>query len=142
MEKRFRVLRIIGTIWKILAWIALIVGILSSIGILLTSIFGGGIMGQLGREYVDAPWASWAFGLAGGLVAFAVSLIGTIIYFLALYAVGELIYLLLAIEENTRQAAQWNPARPAPAAYAVAPSAYPPPPAPASQAPPPPTAQH
>ena len=144
MEKKFRVLRIIGTIWKILAWIALVVGILSSLGILLTSIFGGGILGQFGQQYGDAPWASWVFGLAGGLVAFAVSLIGTIIYFLALYAVGELVYLLLAIEENTRLAAQWIQARSVPAAYAVAPPAYsppPPPPAPAPQAPPPPTVE-
>jgi len=140
MEKKFRVLRIIGTIWKILAWIALIVGILSAIGILLTSILGGGIMREFGRQYGDAPWASWAFGLAGGLVAFAVSLIGTIIYFLALYAVGELVYLLLAIEENTRLAAQWIQARPDPAAYPVTLPAYPPPPAAAPPIAPPPTA--
>lgn len=141
MEKKFRVLRIIGTIWKILAWIALIIGILSAIGILLTSILGGGIMREFGRQYGDAPWASWAFGLAGGLVAFAVSLIGTIIYFLALYAVGELVYLLLSIEENTRLAGQWIQAHSAPAAYAVAPPSYPPPPSPAPQAPPPPTVE-
>jgi hypothetical protein len=64
IEKKFRVLRIIGTIWKIMAWIALIVGVLSAIGILLTSILGGGIMQEFGRQYGDAPWTSWAFGLA------------------------------------------------------------------------------
>ena len=42
MEKKFRVLRIIGTLWKVLAWIALIGGILSSLGILLTGILGSG----------------------------------------------------------------------------------------------------
>ncbi|MBE9471159.1 MAG: hypothetical protein IMY75_03490, partial [Chloroflexi bacterium] len=51
MEKKFKVLRIIGTIWKILAWIVLIVGVLSSIGVLLMSIFGGGMLSQLGQEY-------------------------------------------------------------------------------------------
>jgi len=54
---------------------------------------------------------------------FIVSLIMTILYFLALYAVGELIYLLLAIEENTRLAAQWIQARSAPVAYS--PPSYP-----------------
>ncbi len=126
IEKKFRVLRIIGTIWKILAWIALIVGILSAIGILLTSVLGGGIMREFGRQYGDAPWASWAFGLAGGLVAFAISLIGTIVYFLALYAVGELVYLLLSIEENTRLTGQWIQAHSAPSSYPPPPSPTPP----------------
>ncbi len=134
MEKKFKVLRIIGTIWKILAWIVLIVGVLSSIGVLLMSIFGGGMLSQLGQEYGELVWASWAFGLAGGIVGFIVSLIATIINFLLLYAVGELIYLLLAIEENTRQA-QWVQAHPAPQAYPAAPPTYPPPPPPPPPAP-------
>ena len=132
MEKKFKVLRIIGMIWKILAWIALFVGVLSSIGVLLVSIFGGGMLSQLGQEYGEMVWASWAFGLAGGVVGFIVSLIATIINFLLLYAVGELIYQLLAIEENTRQA-QRVQEHPAPQAYPAAPPTYPPPPPPAPQ---------
>nr|HID12701.1 hypothetical protein [Anaerolineae bacterium] len=130
MDKKFTVLRIIGTIWKILAWIALIVGILSSIGILLTSVLGGEMLRQFGQRPGLMPWTPWAFGLAGGVVMFIVSLVATVIYFLMLYAVGELIYLLLAIEENTRLAAQWIQARPAPAAHPAAPSVYSPPPPP------------
>lgn len=124
MEKKFTVLRLIGTIWKILAWVALVLGLLSSIGILLASVLGGGIMGQLGQQYGGAAGPAWASGLLGGIVLFIGSLILTILYFLALYAVGELIYLLLAIEENTRLAAQWIQARSAPAAYPAAPPAY------------------
>lgn len=134
MEKRFRVLRIIGTIWKVLAWVALIVGVLASIGILLTSILGGGMMEQFGLEYGQTPGASLAFSLVGGVIGFVVLLVITILYFLLLYAVGELIYLLLAIEENTRLAAQWIQARSAAPVYPAAPPAYsppPPPPAPA-----------
>jgi len=133
MEKKFKVLRFIGTIWKILAWIVLIVGILSSIGVLLMSILGGGLLSQLGQEYGQMPDASWFFGTVGGVVAFIVSLIVTIIYFLMLYAVGELIYLLLAIEENTRLASPWMQAPPAPPAYPAAPPAYSPPPPPVPQ---------
>lgn len=121
MEKKFRVLRFIGTVWKILAWIMLIIGILSSAGVLLASIFGGGVLGQLGQEYGEMPGFSWVFGLAGGIVAFIVSLVVTIIYFLLIYAVGELIYLLLAIEENTRLAAQWIQARSVPPVYPTPP---------------------
>jgi len=126
--KKFKALRFIGTVWKVLAWITLIIGVLSSVGMLLASIFGGGVLSQFGQQYGEMPWVSWVFGLAGGIVAFGVSLIFTIIYFLLLYAVGEFIYLLLAIEENTRLAAQWIQARSAPVAYPAVPPAYSPPP--------------
>lgn len=102
MEKRFRVLHIIGTLWKVLAWIALIAGVLSAIGILLAGILGSGglILQQFGQE---PTMMTGAVGLVSGIAGFIVAMIGTIIYFLLLYAVGELVYLLLAIEENTRQ---------------------------------------
>ena len=127
MEKKFKVLRIIGTIWKILAWIVFIIGVLSATGILLTSIFGGGMLSRFGQEYGEMPWAAWAFSVAGGIVAFIVSLIATIVNFLLLYAAGEFIYLLLAIEENARLAAQWMQARSAPLAYSPPSPTMPPP---------------
>jgi hypothetical protein len=128
MEKKFTVLRIIGTLWKIMAWIALVIGVLTSIGVLMFGIFSGSMM----RDYVQVPTrASWATGVAGGVVGFVGTLIGTIIYFLMMYAVGELIYLGLAIEENTRQASQhiqWM-------AQEVPAPVYAPPPAPAGAPP-------
>jgi len=103
VEKKFTVLRIIGTLWKIIAWISLVVGVIGSVGVLLTGILGGSIMQQV----VPVPeGASWVYGVAGGITGFVATLIATIAYFLLMYAVGELIYLLLAIEENTRQASQ------------------------------------
>lgn len=102
METKFRVLRIIGTLWKVLAWITLIGGILLAIGVLLTGILGGG--GAMLRQFGQEPSAMPGFvGVASGIAGFIVAVILSIIYFLMLYAVGELIYLLLAIEENTRQ---------------------------------------
>jgi hypothetical protein len=101
MEKKFRVLRIIGTLWKILAWIVLVGGIISSLGILVLSIFGGGVMQQLGQQ---AGQGAFLFNAVGGIIGFVVGLISSAFYFLILYAAGEMIYLLLAIEENTRGA--------------------------------------
>jgi hypothetical protein len=105
MEKKFRVLHIIGTLWKVLAWVALIVGVLSSLGILLVGILGSGgfVLRYLGQDPGVMPGAMSA---VGGIVGFVAGLIGTVVYFLILYAVGELIYLLLAVEENTRRMAQ------------------------------------
>lgn len=105
MERKFRVLHIIGTLWKVFAWITLIGGILLAIGILLAGILGGG--GIILREFGPEPsMTPGAVGVVGGVAGFIITVIATIIYFLILYAVGELIDLLLAIEENTRQAVQ------------------------------------
>lgn len=106
MDKKFRILRIIGTLWKILAWIVLIGGILGSIGVLLTGLLGGGLSSQFGQQG-QSPLGPFVFSAAGAIVGFIGGLIVTAIYFLVLYAVGDLIYLLLAIEENTRLTSQW-----------------------------------
>lgn len=102
METKFRVLRMVGTLWKVLAWITLIVGILSSLGVLLVGILGSGglVWRYLGQDPAMMPAA---MGIVTGIAGFILGLIAAIVYFLILYAIGEMIYLLLAIEENTRQ---------------------------------------
>jgi hypothetical protein len=137
MEKKFRVLRVIGTVWKIVAWIVLILGILGAFGMLLTSILGGGFMSQMMRQYGQQGgiWTT-AGGIVGGIVGFVIMLIVAVLYFLMLYAIGDLIYLFLDVEENTRLTSQWV-SRLAPQAYTPAPPVYSPPP-PAYPTPPPP----
>ena len=46
-------------------------------------------------------------GLVGGIMGGLGILLGTVFYFVLLYAVGELIHLGLAIEENTREIAYY-----------------------------------
>lgn len=106
MNKKFSVLRIIGTLWKILAWIALVGGILLSVGVLLVGVLGSGrfLMQYLGQDVRAIPGA---MGLVSSIVAFLIMLVISVIYFLVLYAVGDLIFLLLAIEENTRRTSEW-----------------------------------
>ena len=139
MEKKFKILHILGAIWKILAWIALVVGLLSSVGLLLMSIFGG----EMVRQFIppeQMPWSPRLFGVAGGIVTFVTSLILTIIHFLMLYAAGEFVFLLLAIEENTRLMAHAVRPRPAPQVPPIARPSRPtplPPPPPVPQPPPP-----
>lgn len=105
MERKFRVLSIIGTLWKVFAWISLIGGILLSIGVLLMGILGTG--GMIWRQFGQEPGVMpGVMGVVSGIAGFIISVIISIIYFLMLYAAGELIDLLLALEENTRQTAQ------------------------------------
>jgi hypothetical protein len=95
-----------GTLWKVLAWITLVLGVVSSLGILLVGILGSG--GFVLRYFNQDPAVMpAAMGVVSGIVGFIGGLVATIIYSFILYAIGELIFLLLAIEENTRLTADW-----------------------------------
>jgi len=96
MDRRFMALRVVATVFKVLAWLALLVGFLGAIGALL-----GGFLfsNQTGIAGIDIS------GPLAGIAMFVVMLIIAILYFLLLYAGGEFIYLSLSIEENTRRTA-------------------------------------
>jgi uncharacterized membrane protein YdcZ (DUF606 family) len=103
MSKRFAVLRILSTIYKILGIILAIITILSSVGICLTGLISGAavdqIINQMNRN-------SSVLGVFGGALGGILISVGIILYgglgAVATYALGELIELLLSIEENTR----------------------------------------
>lgn len=101
MEKRYKVLRFVATLWKILAWITLGLGVLGSFGALL-----GGILGAAGPQFWRNlglnPALFGSGGVVVGIIGFLVGLIVTAFQFVVLYATGELFSVLIAIEENTR----------------------------------------
>lgn len=96
MSRRFTSLRVIGTVFKVLAWISLILGLLTAIALLILGFTLGGEQGLLGIS-LNGPLA--------GVAMFVVFTIIAVLGFLTLYAIGESVYLFLSIEENTRRAA-------------------------------------
>lgn len=99
VPKRFGVLRFFGTLLKVIAWIVLIVSILSAIGV---AVAGGTLMTTLGPTLGDQADVVSALGTSGGILAGLFVLIFGLIYFLVLYVAGESLHLYLAVEENTR----------------------------------------
>jgi hypothetical protein len=96
VPKRFDVLRFMGALLKVLAWISLILSILSAIGVVLlpqmmnlSDLLGG-------SEQIAAATGT------GAIFTGLFLLIGGLLNFVFLYALGELLLLQLAIEENTR----------------------------------------
>ena len=96
MDRRFTALRVIGTVFKILAWISLILGLVTAVGIL---VLGFTVSGQSGLLGIDLG------GSLAGVAMFVVFVIIAVFGFLSLYAIGESVYLFLSIEENTRRTA-------------------------------------
>jgi hypothetical protein len=101
VPKRFGILRLMGWVLKVFAWIVLVVSILLAI---FVAIAAGGTGSQLVGNLLPqlSNVAEFGGSAAGGIVlGIGVLLVG-IIYFLVLYASGESFHLQLALEENTR----------------------------------------
>jgi hypothetical protein len=96
MERRFVAIRVFGTMLKILAWIALFLGLLLSVVALVLGLTSSSALNLINLQQS---------GILLGIVAFLLILILSVVLFLQLYAAGELLYLLLAVEENTRRTA-------------------------------------
>ncbi len=113
MERRYTALRVVGTLYKILGAIAAVLTIIALVGFCAITASGGALGGFAN-----------SFRTGGGEVL--AGLIGAVFIILygggaavTFYGLGELVYLLIALEENTRRTAQMlqpqvRPAQPAP----------------------------
>ncbi|HDS09070.1 MAG TPA: hypothetical protein ENN73_02480 [Firmicutes bacterium] len=91
MEKKYNMLRFVATLYKILAWIFLILGIL---GLPAGVIYGVIIGGQTNQML---QWVLFGVGYGFGAV------IAGAIYFVLFMSIGQFIYVFLDIENNTRK---------------------------------------
>lgn len=122
MEKRYRALRIIGSVYKILGAIILVLTIVSAVGICLAGIVGGTALRDFSREFGPGMRGMGVLGGAiGGILSALITLVFGGLGGLTVYATGEAIYLLIDIEENTRAARLAHQYPPAPAVPQVVP---------------------
>jgi hypothetical protein len=95
MEKKFNTLRIISTIFKVIAWVVAVFTIIGFFAMLI----GGAALSQFSHRYGANYFPFGAFG--GVAMAFYILILGAI-WFISLLAGAELIMVIIAIEENTR----------------------------------------
>jgi hypothetical protein len=106
MKKKFSALRTIGTIYKVVGVILAILTILGSIGFCILGFTGGAIFQSAASQFGGGSNMSGAgAGIAGVLAAIWLLIMGAIAS-LSTYALGEGIYLLIDLEENTRKTAE------------------------------------
>lgn len=103
MEKRYKALRIIGTIYKVLGGIAAVMTIMLVIAFCATSGLGGAAFDKFGREFGGhSPVGGFMGGMLGGIVGSIMAILYGGGLSVTLYGIGEGVYLLMALEENTR----------------------------------------
>ncbi len=93
MKKRFGVLRFMASVLKILAIVSAALAVLGGLVVFIMSFAGGGAMEAFGFDAAGGV-------LAGLFTAFMIILVGAI-YSLFMYGYGELLMLLISMEENT-----------------------------------------
>ena len=93
MKKRFGVLRVLANVLKVLGIIAAAGAVLGGIGTLIASFVGGDLWSMIGYD-------SGAGILVGLMGSFAIVVVG-LVYAVMLYGYGELLMLLLSMEDNT-----------------------------------------
>ncbi len=108
--QKYRALHMLATLLRLLAGIMLVLGLLASVLLAVAAVLGmsklglarlGGTSG-LGR-YIQTLRVTGSRGL---LIALLVG-VGSVLQYLILTATGDLICLLIDIEENTRSAAYY-----------------------------------
>lgn len=110
MKKKFIALRIVGTVYKILGILMALLAVLGAIGLCAGGALGGGLASVLSSNLDLGPFSGMLDGAmdVAAILLFGLA-IGGIIYSLmgalTLYGLGELVYLFLALEENTRATA-------------------------------------
>jgi hypothetical protein len=104
MEQRYHALKTIGSIFRVLGYIALVLTILGALAVCGLSVVSGTAIESFSQQLGGgSSGAGFLSGLFGGLIgALLVLLYGGFISLWVL-AVGELIYLLIGVEENTRK---------------------------------------
>jgi hypothetical protein len=104
MEQKYHALRTIGTIFRVVGYIILVLTILASLAVCGLSVISGSFIKSASQQFgVNSTGAGFLSGLFGGLIAgILVILYGGMIA-LMFVALGESIYLLIGIEENTRK---------------------------------------
>ncbi|NLT73687.1 MAG: hypothetical protein GXX94_05755 [Chloroflexi bacterium] len=99
--KPYGALRFISSLYRVFAWVALIAGILASLGVILVTVIGGNI-----RVPQAGALASALAGLPGALLMALTLAAVALLMYVALSAVADCVQLALAIEENTRATAE------------------------------------
>ena len=95
VEKKYKALRLISVIYKVLAFVVGGLAVLGGLFILVSGLAGSSGSGNFSSGLGPAALFSGVFGF------FFLVMYGAVL-FVALYGAGEFILVFLAIEENTR----------------------------------------
>ena len=122
MPKKYRALRFVVGLYRVLAWVALALGIIAAIATIIAGAMGSSSLGHTLSQ--SMPFLPGGVGLLGALVAALLILVYTALLFVIMWAGSDFVSLFMDIEQNTRETALYlrgelnhAPARPEPVTW-------------------------
>ncbi len=97
MKKSFGILRVLAAIFKVVGIVLGVVAVLGGLIILVMSFSNADVFVSMGFDAGSAPFIGLIFSLFG--------LVSGLLTALVVYGFGELLILLIAIEDNTQRTA-------------------------------------
>lgn len=108
VEKKFKTLRFASGLFKVLAWIALVGGIIWAFVLLISLIIGGSALQSSSHELGGELGVFGGLGaILAGILSFIGIVIGSLISFVVLKAISEMWELYISVEENVRLTAYY-----------------------------------
>lgn len=98
---RYRALRIVATVYRIIGWIVIVIGVLGTCG---SSVAAVAVPSYVGRQF--GYQAGVGVGVVQAVIILVVGLLYTGLIGVTLLALAEGIEVFLDIEENTREIAR------------------------------------
>ena len=98
---RYRALRIVATVYRIIGWIVIVIGALGTCASSAVAVAGASYVGQR-FGYRAGP----GFGVIEAIIILVIGLLYTGVIGVTLLAIAEGIHVFLDIEENTREIAR------------------------------------
>ncbi len=97
MKKSFGILRVLAAVFKVVGIVLGVMAVLGGLIILLMAFGSSDIFVAMGFDESSAPFVGFVFSLFG--------LVSGLLTALVVYGFGELLILLIAIEDNTHRTA-------------------------------------
>jgi hypothetical protein len=101
IPRKFGTFRFIGTFFKVMGIIITVITIIGAIFLAIALPIGGSLLGNL-VQTAETPERLYSYGIVSGVLTALIVLLAGGLWGALTYGIGELFYVLIAIEENTR----------------------------------------
>lgn len=101
---RYRALRIVATVYRIIGWIVIVIGALGTCASSAVAVAGASYFSTVGQRF--GYRAGPGFGVIEAIIILVIGLLYTGVIGVTLLAIAEGIHVFLDIEENTREIAR------------------------------------
>jgi hypothetical protein len=101
IPRKFGTFRFIGTFFKVMGIIIIIITIIGAIFLAIALPIGGSLLGNL-VQTTETPERLYSYGILSGILTALLVLVIGGLWSALTFGLGEMFYVLIAIEENTR----------------------------------------